>query len=114
VIKKEIKIAGTEIPAGTKCYCVKTHVPSYCHVFPYTLPDDRILYLCPTTYHATITLMKMYREVGGRPEQNSLLQFAVVPQRLVRLHWRMEQEGVESEQILKAERLTRLLEGLDG
>jgi hypothetical protein len=105
---KPVRVHGHEIPAHAKCYCVSRHVPTYAYVFPWELPDGRILYLCPNTYQCVKILLEMRREVGGAPSRSMLWEFPLVAIKLSRLHFRMELDGIDSETALRNEKLHRL------
>lgn len=107
-VRGPVTVGDHVIPEGTECLCVYKHVPGYAHVFPYTLPDGYVIYLCPNQYHSTKTLVNMYHKLDGVPHAAFLTRFSVVAQRLARLHFRVEKEGVTTEQILAVEKLNRL------
>lgn len=103
-----VTVNGIRVRGDQECYCVSRHVPTYAYVLPWTLPDGHILYLCPNTHHSTGTLLKIMKEIGGKPPPQVLYMFSVVATRLAIMHYRMEKEGLSHEHMLSAAKLKRL------
>jgi hypothetical protein len=87
-----VSVDGHEIPEWAQCYCCTRHVPMYTHPIPFFVPDGQVLYLCPTTHHSVNMLLKIYNQLGGKPELRMLNKFNHFSQRLAKLCWYIEQE----------------------
>lgn len=92
----QVSYGGEELPEWAECYCCTRHIPAYVHPIPLGMPDGHTLYLCPTTYHAVTTLLKMYDQLGGHPPSEIRRQFPFFARRTARFYWesrKLQQEG---------------------
>lgn len=65
----------------------------YVHPYPFAMYDGIELWLCPNTFHQANLLLKLYKQLNGPPDAETLRSFGFFPRGLVELYWQQVMEA---------------------